>query len=207
MYLSPVYHALLPQYRSRFGYMHNIVDGGTSAAILNGHKWMLDNGAFTGKWKLDKWLSIMDKYASYRQNCIGVVVPDVVYDAAATLAQFEQYAPLVKVAGYPVALVTQNGMAVEDVPWPAVDVLFIGGDDEHKMSGAWHLIAEATRRGKWIHVGRVNSAQRIGIFWMADSWDGTTLAIEPSMHNQRLILNAATQATGKRNSPQLLETI
>jgi hypothetical protein len=54
--------------------------------------------------------------------------------------------------------------------------LFIGGSTEWKLGPqAETLIAYAKTRGLWVHMGRVNSQQRIweGARKGVDSWDGT----------------------------------
>jgi len=74
--------------------------------------------------------------------------------------------------------VSQDGITPEITPWDFFDTLFVGGTDTHKLSNeAGIMIAEAKGRGKWVHVGRVNSETRIKRFWMADSVDGTQLTI------------------------------
>jgi hypothetical protein len=99
----------------------------------------------------------------------------------ATLELYAEYAPQIRVLGYPVALVGQDGL--EDLPWPEkYDALFIGGKTEWKLSDAadW-CIRKAQSVGAWVHVGRVNSQQRIRHFALmgVDSVDGTTIAFEP----------------------------
>lgn len=212
IYLSPVWHTILPQYRSEFGYIEGH-DHGTAVtrAIYANRPWLLDCAVFSGNFKFDYWRKKIAFYAEYRSTCIGVLVPDVLTrnadgtvtgDWQATVAQFKEYAPIVREYGYPVAFVSQDDLPVDSAPWDDFDVLFIGGSDHHKLTESWPLIAEAKRRGKWVHVGRVNSAERIKMFWMADSWDGTTLAIEPSIRNQRRMLFAARTATAKANGQQ-----
>jgi hypothetical protein len=130
----------------------------------------------------------------------------VVGDAAATLTRFWQYAPVIREHGYKIAFVTQDGLTMDAVPWDEFDVLFIGGTDTHKLHEAWPFIAEAKRRGVWVHVGRVNSAKRISMFSMADSCDGTTLAIEPSTRNQARMLNGTQSALAKKGTIPLCFT-
>jgi EAL domain-containing protein (putative c-di-GMP-specific phosphodiesterase class I) len=65
---------------------------------------------------------------------------------------------------------------VEDTPWATVGAIFIGGTTEWKLGPqARAIILEAKRRGLWVHVGRVNSKQRIEqIYAMGvDSFDGS----------------------------------
>jgi hypothetical protein len=56
--------------------------------------------------------------------------------------------------------------------------VFVGGSDDFKLGPvAAALVAEATARGKWSHVGRVNSRKplRYATLIGADSADGTYL--------------------------------
>lgn len=200
LYLSPVWHSLLPQLRHRFGYIQNLHNGGISVAIENGHRWMLDNGAFSDGWSESKWLDALERWQPYASTCIAAVCPDVVGDAAATLERFRQYAPIIRQYGYPVAFVTQDGLTLDTVPWDDFAVLFVGGTDNHKLNESMPFIVEAKRRGLWVHVGRVNSAKRIDAFWMADSCDGTTLSIEPSIRNQYRMLNATESANARKEN-------
>ena len=76
------------------------------------------------------------------------------------------------------------------MPWDEVDCLFIGGTTAWKLSDhAIQLMADAKRRGKWVHVGRVNSKRRYQ--WCsshgADSADGTFVAFGPDVNIPRLI--------------------
>ena len=201
IYLSPVWHSLLPQYRDRFGYMQNLHNGGISVAIQAGNTWMLDNGAFSDRWSESKWLAALELWQPYTSTCIGAVCPDVVGDASATLKRFTQYAPVIREHGYPVAFVTQDGLRMEDVPWGSFDVLFVGGTDKHKLSESMPFILAAQERGLWVHVGRVNSVRRMEQFSVADSCDGTTLSIEPSIRNQQKILFAMESIRAKKEQP------
>jgi len=201
LYLSPVWHSLPEAKRPRFGYIQNLYNGGVAEGIRAGYPWLLDNGAFSDKWNESTWLAALDKWKDYAGTCIAAVVPDVVGDAAATMARFDKYAPVIRAYGYPVAFVTQDGLRMEDVPWDSFDVLFVGGTDEHKFSDAYQFILEAKRRGVWVHVGRVNSAIRLAEhFWMADSADGTTLSIEPSIRNFQRILGGVAAANAKKGT-------
>ena len=204
LYLSPIWHTLTEANRDGFGYMQNLHSAGVSSAITAGRRWMLDNGAFSDKWIETAWLAALQQWQPYTATCIAAVCPDVVGDATATLERFRQYAPVIREYGYPVAFVTQDGLTMDMIPWDDFGVLFVGGTTEHKLYGAWDFIMEAKRRGKWVHIGRVNSAKRIELFWMADSCDGTTLAIEPSPSNQAIILNAAKVATAKKGMRVLI---
>ena len=155
--------------------------------INQGIWWCLDNGVFTHKFNLEKWLEQIKSLIPNQSKCLFIVIPDVVGDSKKTLAQFMRYRQMIK--GFPVAFVSQDGIKNIDVPWDDFDCLFVGGTDEHKLGkeGGW-IINEAKKHGKWVHIGRVNSPNRILKFWQADSWDGTHLGFMPSEINK---INAA----------------
>ena len=158
------------------------IGGSHNAALDEFQVWALDNGCFSGSWTEDRWRHMIAAYSpEARRRCLFCVVPDVVYDCDATLAQFTHYAPVVRDHGYPVALVTQDGLIPERVPWDELDALFIGGSDKHKRGPEGSaLIVKGQEYDKWVHVGRVNSAYALErLFWTADSWDGTTGAFCP----------------------------
>ncbi len=202
LYLSPVWHSLLPQNRNRFGYIIGLDKSkGPIGGIEAGGRWMLDNGAFSDKWSEAVWTDALQRWQPYTATCIAAVCPDVVGDAAATLQRFRQYAPVIRGYGYPVAFVTQDGLSMDDVSWDDFAVLFIGGTDTHKLSESMPFIMEAKRQGKWVHIGRVNSVKRIERFWMADSGDGTILAREPSIAVQTYLRNAAMAAAVRKGAP------
>lgn len=180
IYLSST-TAIPDQYRTEFGVMFsaNKSIGGLNDALVDGWQWMMDNNGFTGDFDTRKWLSALLRYWPHRETCLGIPIPDVMGNALATLRQFSQYWRVVADLGYPVAFVTQDGITPEITPWDHFETLFVGGTDEHKLGPeASIMIAEAKARGKWVHIGRVNSVSRIKQFWMADSVDGTHLTRE-----------------------------
>jgi len=109
-------------------------------------------------------------------------------DALETIDWFWRYQDYVRKLGYPVGFASQNGMTKEMVPWDAIDCLFVGGSDAHKRGPEGrNLIIEAKIRGKHVHVGRINSGTPIrNLFWMADSWDGMTLARHPTQQHKSI---------------------
>lgn len=154
-----------------------------------GITWCADNGCFGKGYPGDDewlaWLGGMDP-----TECLFAVAPDVVGDAAATLDRSAPFLSKIRALGYPAALVAQDGQESLPVPWCDFDALFIGGTTEWKLGPhARALIAEAKRRGKWVHMGRVNSqrryeyARRIG----CDSVDGTFLTFGPDMNLPKLL--------------------
>lgn len=183
--------AVRPELADRIGFMHTPMMGN---ANVPGATWAADNGCFAKpeafSWDgFTRWLAERP-----REDCLFATAPDVVGDAAATLAKFWPSLEHLRPTGYPVAFVAQDGSEragyyTEDL-WAAFDVLFIGGSTEWKMSLEVELlIAEAKGRGKRVHVGRVNSYKRLRHFWLAgaDSADGTFLAFGPEKNTPRLL--------------------
>jgi hypothetical protein len=174
-----------------FGCMFNIVrrTARQFEAIEAGAQWMLDNGAFTGKWTLVLWLRELWAHRQYRHNCLGVMIPDVLSNWKATLWRFLLWWWIPKLMGYPVALVSQDGLTSYWVPWPLLDCLFIGGSDTHKRGPeATRLGLAARERGKWVHVGRVNSGPAMVQYWpWADSYDGTTFSHHPTQQVDSIV--------------------
>jgi hypothetical protein len=139
----------------------------------------MDNFAFTN-FDASSFRRAMVSYSGV-PGCKFTVAPDVVADAAATLDLFGSWHDEIKRHGYPIALAAQNGLETLAIPWRDLDAIFIGGSTEFHFSDfARELTHEAQRRGKWVHMGRVNSARRwnyahsIG----CDSVDGTGVVIE-----------------------------
>lgn len=157
----------------------------TGQPPFEGQVWAADNGRYNSpdKYTDEGYLGWLDSII--RDGCLFATAPDVVGDAAGTLLMSAPlYAPIRRL-GYPVALVAQDGLErlMEFVPWDDIDCIFIGGTTEWKMGpGARTVASEAKRRGKWLHMGRVNSltrmqyAESIG----CDSADGTVLKHDKS---------------------------
>lgn len=167
----------------------------------------------------EAWLSWLAARADRADSCLFATAPDVVGDAAATLERSLPWLPKIRALGFPAALVAQNGLESLAIPWDSFDALFLGGSPECIPCGhvfrerrspkrdercpkcgrqltewklgphASQLAAEAKRRGKWVHMGRVNSLRRlryaddIG----CDSADGTFLAFGPDANLPRVL--------------------
>lgn len=148
-----------------------------------GQPWAADNGRFSkpDTYSDAKYLAWLRKRLPYVGSCLFATAPDVVGDAQATLElSAPMFAPI-RALGYPVALVAQDGLEALAVPWDDFDCLFVGGTTAWKLSEhAYRLAAEAKRRGKWTHMGRVNSWQRFRAAAAAgyDSADGTVLRFD-----------------------------
>lgn len=160
------------------------------ATIADGAPWAVDNDGFGGVdyAAYDRMLSAIHRAhvtnaggdaraECWSNRCLFVTVPDVVADARATAHQWVRWAPAVRRRGLPVAFVAQDGCERGLIP-PVYefDALFIGGSTEWKLGpAAAALIRAAKRAGKWVHVGRVNSYERMRYCAAvgADSVDGT----------------------------------
>lgn len=160
-------------------------------AIPNDVVWAADNGCYPAgvfDWgAYDRWLT---RVSPALDRCLFLVVPDMPFDAEGTIERFEQWAPLLQKVQRPLAFVTQDGMGTEDVPWSQIDVVFVGGSTEWKTGDeSALLVGEAKRRGKWAHMGRVNSLKRLRVAYTmgCDSADGTFLKYGPSVNWGRLV--------------------
>ena len=143
-------------------------------ALDGHHSWAIDNGAFSD-FNAERFLLLLEKTRG-KPCCRFVACPDVVGDATVTRTRFDFWEPMIHSLGFPVALVAQDGLTVKDTPWMRLDALFIGGTTTFKLGHTARVLAAyAKARGKWLHMGRVNSrqrlhyAERIG----CDSVDGT----------------------------------
>jgi len=172
----------------RLGYIDTPAQGNKRMA---GVTWCADNGCFGEGYPGDeKWLAWLEKNKHAAADCLFATAPDVVGDAAATLERSAPFLPMIRALGYPAALVAQDGLEDLEVPWDDFDVLFIGGSTEWKLGPAARaLVAEAKRRGKWVHCGRVNSERRYRIMHEmgVDSVDGTFLTFGPDVNLPRLL--------------------
>lgn len=145
--------------------------------------WALDNDGFQG-FKGAPFVAMLQRYHG-QPGCLWCAAPDVVGDAQATLELFKQWRRVIVWFGYPVALVAQDGLEHERVPWHRFEALFIGGSTEWKLgSAAAELVKEAQRRGKLVHMGRVNSRDRLEYAGSlnVDSVDGTQASMFADTH-------------------------
>jgi hypothetical protein len=158
---------------------------------LAGIPWAADNDALTG-FDENRYLAMLETVATGDPGrtqplpgCLFVTVPDdarmgpdgPIVSAEGTLDLFDRWHPVLSSEWrLPLALVLQNGQERLPVPWRKIAAVFLGGDTRWKLGPeAAELGAEARRRGKHVHGGRVNSARRMA--YMASigchSVDGT----------------------------------
>jgi hypothetical protein len=168
----------------------------TDQAHDGGALWCADNGCFSDNWDEEKWWQFLIDNAHRADSCLFAVAPDVVGDALATEERSTPWLSRIRELGYPVAYVAQDGLEDLELPWDGTDwwdsfdVLFIGGTDDFKLGpSARRIVAQAKARGKWIHMGRVNSEKRyryahsIG----CDSADGTFLTFGPNVNLPKVL--------------------
>lgn len=163
--------------------MGNLVD-------LSARSWAADNGCYSqgDRFQLELYLGWLQRQRPHLATCLFATAPDVLGDAAATLARSTPVLPLIRELGYPAALVGQDGLV--DPPWETFDAFFIGGTTAWKMSmDAFRLTREARRRGKWCHMGRVNSYRRLRLaeLFGCHSADGTILKYGPTTNLPRVM--------------------
>lgn len=179
---TPLYRKVAPRYPRLLGYMVTPRKRGRPSFISKGDLlWCADNDVFNGKFDASVFVPWLMTLTGFSGRCAFVAAPDVVANARETLKRFSWWGKSIRGLGFPVALVLQDGMVNSGIPWSDLDAVFVGGSTEWKMSqDAIRLLIEARARGKWCHVGRVNSHKRMFHFWdFADSFDGTGFAIEP----------------------------
>lgn len=134
--------------------------------------WAADNDAYS-KWDEGRYRDMLERIRG-RQGMLFVTAPDVVGDWMATGRLYDAWRD--ELHGLPVAYVAQDGLQGQHVPWRDITTLFVGGTTEWKLGEqAARLIREAKQRGKWVHMGRVNSFERTRYArWLGcDSIDGT----------------------------------
>lgn len=138
---------------------------GSGPQTVAGFTWAGDNAAFSD-WNADAFVEMLWRFRGV-PGCVFVAAPDVVAivngepkgDAAATLERYHQWRPLL--AGWPRAFVLQDGQDVPTVPWDDIAAVFIGGSTAFKLGREVRtLVAYAKARGKWVHMGRVNTERR-----------------------------------------------
>lgn len=140
-----------------------------------GRTFAIDNGAFA-RFERDNFVSLLERELPNRERCLFVAVPDVVGSARRTLEVFAHWHSTLE--RWPLALVCQDGQEDLPIPWELIAAVFIGGSTAWKMSAEAKAICKAAKAiGKHVHVGRVNTPDRLQEFSeIADSVDGTGIS-------------------------------
>lgn len=145
----------------------------TNYAIEGVFPYGLDNGCFSGDLPTS-WQRLLNDAEAVRP--VFVCLPDIVGSARRTLDLFQYFEQ--RTNGLPRALVLQDGIGEVEIPWSKIDAVFIGGTDRFKIAPEAFQAARCARMlGKWVHVGRVNEANRL-CDWLdlADSIDGSGIS-------------------------------
>lgn len=176
----------------RRGALGMIATPNAGNAVLGGVDWCADNGAFVAARYPgdDAYLRWLERRATYAGRCAFAAAPDVYADAAGTLDRSLPMLARIRAAGYPAALVLQDGQEHLDIPFDACDAAFIGGTTAWKLGPAAAQLAAAARaRGLWVHMGRVNSLRRLRYAASigCHSVDGTYLTYGPDRNLPRLL--------------------
>jgi len=115
--------------------------------------------------------------------------PDVLGDHAATVSRSRPVLRMIRDLGLPAAFVAQDGWEERTTPWDEFDVLFIGGTTGFKFRGGYAATRAALRRGKTVHMGRVNSLRKLRAAAMIGcaSADGTHIRFLPRKRSREVI--------------------
>lgn len=133
----------------------------------------LDNGCFSGSLPA-AWNRLIQEAEADRP--VFVALPDFVGSARRTADLFTYFER--KTNGLPRALVLQDGIGNVEIPWANIAAVFVGGSDDFKIAPEAIQAAKCAKMlGKWVHVGRVNTASRMGNWiGLADSIDGSGIS-------------------------------
>lgn len=169
--------AKIAEYRERYDFDFWQLRTPLTKYALAGVPYGLDNGCFRKFFK-ERWLRMLEEAEAIiwagGDPPIFVTLPDIVGDAQRTSELFRVFK--LRTNEFVRALVLQNGIEHVDIPWEDIGAVFIGGDDDFKVSPiAFRCARAAKMQGKWVHVGRVNTAKRMAN-WIVDPATGEPLA-------------------------------
>jgi len=158
---------------------------------LSGKPYGLDNGCYS-RFPEKDWMRLISQAKEHPP--VFACSPDIVGDAIRTLDLFAQFES--KMIGLPRALVLQDGIGNHSIPWDKLTAVFLGGSDRFKISTeAVNACKTAKMLGKWVHIGRVNTPERVNN-WLgfADSLDGSGVSkIDERLEDVLAAINATTQ--------------
>lgn len=141
----------------------------------------IDNGAYCAHmanepFQEDKFTELVDAWGDVAD---WIVIPDVIYDAGATIAQANQWINRLSALNdrHRYMFVWQDGMTREDITPILKDGIgiFVGGSTEGKLENMMWISDLCYEYNTWCHIGRVNSQKRIQLCMdaNADSFDGS----------------------------------
>lgn len=143
-----------------------------------GLPYVLDNGRYSAwnkgkKWDENLYIKLLDRAKCADYSPLWIAVPDYVADADGTFREWDRWNKPLSRLGWPLALVVQDGMTVEQVKSvrPQPEVIFVGGTTKWK----WRTLRIWTKQFPRVHVGRVNTSRML--WWVhhsgAESSDGS----------------------------------
>lgn len=161
------------RYNYNFGQLRTPLTAYAQANVL----WGLDNGCFS-KFEEKTWrrLLLEAKAMEVNKQPEFVCSPDIVGDARRTLELFDIFYD--QICPLKTCLVLQDGIGQFSIDWNKVDAVFVGGSDQFKISQEAMAAAKTAKiLCKWVHVGRVNTADRVkNWIGVADSIDGSGIS-------------------------------
>ena len=169
--------AKIDEYSKRYNYNFAQLRTPLTAYALSDKLYGLDNGCFS-KFNKKTWRRLVTeaKEQELINQPVFVCAPDIVGNARRTLELFDMFYDEIK--PLKACLVLQDGIGNFTIDWNRVDAVFVGGSDAFKISSeAISACKVAKMLDKWVHVGRVNTAQRISNWiGLADSIDGSGIS-------------------------------
>ena len=170
--------AKIAELTARYGYEFWQLRTPLTKYAMAGVPYGLDNGCFS-KFEKQTWLRMVAEARTTPP--LFACAPDLVGDAQRTVELFEQFYG--DMLGVPKALVLQDGIGRVEIPWNRIVAVFVGGSDAFKISAeAMAACKTAKMLGKWVHVGRVNTAKRVRDWiGVADSIDGSGISMYDHM--------------------------
>ena len=123
-----------------------------------------------------------------RDRTLFATAPDVLGDHIATVTRSIPMLRRIRQLGFKAAFVAQDGWHDDSTPWSELDVVFIGGSTAFKFRGGRHAVFAAKHKGKLVHMGRVNSLDRLraAVGIGCDSADGNLLKFGPDTNWPRI---------------------
>ena len=183
------------EYRERYGVDFWQLRTPLTQYALAGVPYGLDNGCFK-RFNEKAWSRLLNEAEENMPKF--VCLPDMVGDAVRTLDLFDAFES--KTNGLPRCLVLQDGIGNHRIDWNKLSAVFVGGSDAFKINEeAMNACKTAKMLGKWVHVGRVNTAQRVR-HWLgvADSIDGSGIS-----QYDHMLENVLAAIQGTREETQL----
>lgn len=146
------------------------------ACTFNHIQYGLDNGAFTDFNEV-AWRTMVGEGLA-DELCLWIAMPDIVGDWDTTLEQFWHYQESTKTPPEKSAIVLQDNLILDQIPWDDITCIFLGGTDLFKKSHlAFEAVLQAKAKKKWVHVGRVNTRKNVARWFdFADTIDGSGIA-------------------------------